>query len=168
LQKINKNKNRQDYKMNSNSTEHQPTAHPRPQSLPRSYGIHVASGAAHSNGIQVTPPSPTLSSRTVAIDKAYELKTYPQAWVALLLLVFLRAGSAVFQYTFAPIPAVTAEYFGVSLSAINWLSNIQGLVYVFLSFFTGWIFEKLGVKKSVLIPIASTWSSKLLITDLFI
>lgn len=99
--------------------------------------------------IQVIPPSPSLSSSTVAVNAPFELKTYPQAWVALFLLVCLRAGSAVFQYTFAPIPSVTADYFNVSISAINWLSNIQGIVYVVLSFFTGWIFEKLGVKKSV-------------------
>ncbi|KAG2177678.1 hypothetical protein INT44_008192 [Umbelopsis vinacea] len=101
--------------------------------------------------INVTPPSPTLSSFTVADNQPYELKTYPQAWIALFLLVCLRAASAVFQYTFAPIPSVTAEYFGVSISFINWLSNVQGIVYVVLSFFTGWIFEKLGVKKSLIL-----------------
>ncbi|KAG2173309.1 hypothetical protein INT43_004683 [Umbelopsis isabellina] len=137
--------------MRPNFDTHQPASRTRPQSLTRSYSIHGTPAAGHSNDIQVTPPSPTLSSCTVAVDTAYELKTYPQAWIALFLLVCLRAGSAVFQYTFAPIPAVTAEYFGVSLSAINWLSNIQGLIYVFLSFFTGWIFEKLGVKKSLIL-----------------
>ncbi|KAH8552699.1 major facilitator superfamily domain-containing protein [Umbelopsis sp. PMI_123] len=102
-----------------------------------------------------------MSSSTVAANQPYELKTYPQAWLALFLLVCLRAASAVFQYTFAPIPSVTAEYFGVSISYINWLSNVQGIVYVVLSFFTGWIFEKLGVKKSRLISFnqkfQSTW-----------
>jgi hypothetical protein len=38
---------------------------------------------------------------------------------------------------------------GVSLTAINWLANVQSIVYVILSFFTGWIFETMGVKKSV-------------------
>lgn len=149
--------------MKPNFDEHQSTPRTRPQTLTRSHSIHGTPAAAHSNETQEAPPSPSLSSCTVALDTAYELKTYPQAWIALFLLVCLRAGSAVFQYTFAPIPAVTAEYFGVSLSAINWLSNIQGLIYVFLSFFTGWIFEKLGVKKSVrnidsLFLIISLWN----------
>lgn len=123
------------------------------QGTTRPHSIHeISTTTSRPNDqqdIQVTPPSPTLSSCTVAVNQQYELKTYPQAWIALFLLVCLRAASAVFQYTFAPIPSVTAEYFGVSISFINWLSNVQGIVYVVLSFFTGWIFERLGVKKSV-------------------
>lgn len=123
------------------------------QGTARPHSIHeistITSRQNDQQDIQVTPPSPTLSSFTIAVNQPYELKTYPQAWIALFLLVCLRAASAVFQYTFAPIPSVTAEYFGVSISFINWLSNVQGIVYVVLSFFTGWIFEKLGVKKSV-------------------
>jgi hypothetical protein len=124
------------------------------QGTARPHSIHEISIKSISqqndlHDINITPPSPTMSSSTVAANQPYELKTYPQAWLALFLLVCLRAASAVFQYTFAPIPLVTAEYFGVSISYINWLSNVQGIVYVVLSFFTGWIFEKLGVKKSV-------------------
>lgn len=79
----------------------------------------------------------------------FELKTYPQAWLALLLLVLLRTAVSVFQFTFSVVPTFTSEYFGVSLSAINWLANVQCIIYVIMSFFTGFIFEKLGVKRSV-------------------
>jgi hypothetical protein len=130
--------------MNVTNSERQRTA--RPHSV---HEMTTTKTVTPLNDIQVTPSSPTLSSFTVADNTAFDLKTYPQAWLALFLLVCLRAASAVFQYTFAPIPSVTAEYFGVSISAINWLSNVQAVIYVALSFFTGWIFEKLGVKKSV-------------------
>lgn len=90
---------------------------------------------------------PTTTSSTVL---PYELKTYPQAWIALLLLVLLRTAVSVFQFTFSVVPTITSQYFDVSLSAINWLANVQCIVYVIISFFTGFIFEKLGVKRSVI------------------
>ena len=76
------------------------------------------------------------------------LKTYPQAWIVLLFLVMLRTAVSVFQFTFSVVPNLTADYFSVSLTGVNWLANVQCLVYVVLSFFTGWLFEKLGVKRS--------------------
>lgn len=90
------------------------------------------------------------SGRTTVVDPlSFPLRTYPQAWFALLLLVILRTAISVFQFTFSVVPSLTAELFNVSLSAVNWLANIQGLMYVIVSFFTGWIFQRLGVKKSV-------------------
>jgi lysylphosphatidylglycerol synthetase-like protein (DUF2156 family) len=83
----------------------------------------------------------------------YELRTYPQAWIALLLLVLLRTAVSVFQFTFSVVPNITSQYFNVSLSAVNWLANVQCIVYVIMSFFTGFIFEKLGVKQSVIYSI---------------
>lgn len=78
------------------------------------------------------------------------LKTYPRAWVALFLLVLLRTAVSVFQFTFSVVPSLTSAYFNVSLSAVNWLANIQCIIYVLVSFFTGFVFEKLGVKRSVI------------------
>lgn len=79
----------------------------------------------------------------------FVLKTYPQAWIALLLLVLLRTAVSVFQFTFSVVPGATSQYFNVTLSAINWLANVQCIIYVIMSFFTGFIFEYLGVKRSV-------------------
>ncbi|CEJ02915.1 hypothetical protein CU097_010173 [Rhizopus azygosporus] len=79
-----------------------------------------------------------------------EFRTYPQAWVSLFLLVLVRTAVSVFQYTFSVIPDSTRKFYHISLSAVNWLANIQCIIYVFLSFFTGWIFEKLGVKRSII------------------
>lgn len=90
------------------------------------------------------------SLRSTVVDPfSFQLKTYPQAWIALLFLVFLRTAISVFQFTFSVVPSLTGEMFNVSLTAVNWLANIQGVMYVVMSFFTGFIFQKLGVKKSV-------------------
>lgn len=98
--------------------------------------------------------SPTTGKTIIDIPSPtkippFKLKTYPQAWFALLLLVLLRTAVSVFQFTFSVVPTFTSEYFGVTLSAVNWLANIQCIIYVIMSFFTGFIFEKLGVKRSV-------------------
>lgn len=97
-------------------------------------------------------PSKTVVEITPAnIPPPLVLKTYPRAWVALFLLVLLRTAVSVFQYTFSVVPSITSAYFNVSLSAVNWLANIQCIIYVLMSFFTGFIFEKLGVKRSVIL-----------------
>ncbi|ORX61325.1 hypothetical protein DM01DRAFT_1395062 [Hesseltinella vesiculosa] len=77
-------------------------------------------------------------------------RTYPQAWIALIILIVLRTATSVFQFTFSTVPSLTGEVFGVNLTAITWLANIQGLVYVIMSVFTGWIYEQIGVKRSLL------------------
>ncbi|KAL0144433.1 major facilitator superfamily domain-containing protein [Mucor lusitanicus] len=92
------------------------------------------------------------SGRTTVVDPfVFPLKTYPQAWIALLFLVILRTAISVFQFTFSVVPTLTGEMFNVSLTAVNWLANVQGVMYVFMSFFTGWIFQRLGVKRSLIL-----------------
>ncbi|KAI8088646.1 uncharacterized protein BX664DRAFT_249017, partial [Halteromyces radiatus] len=76
------------------------------------------------------------------------VKTYPMAWVALFFLVVLRAAVSIYNNTFSPIPTVTAQYLNVDLTSINWLFNIQAVIFIIVSFFTSWLFETLGVKKS--------------------
>ncbi|KAL0096732.1 major facilitator superfamily domain-containing protein [Phycomyces blakesleeanus] len=88
---------------------------------------------------------------SIAPECIFALKTYPQAWVALSCLVFLRIAIALFQYTYCIVPTLTSEFFDVSLSAVNWLANVQCIVYVIASFCTGLIFEKLGIKRSIVL-----------------
>jgi hypothetical protein len=78
-----------------------------------------------------------------------EYKTYPVAWVLLFFMVILRSAIAIYNNTFSPIPTVTAEFLGISLSKINWLYNVMGLAYVTTSFFTSWLYQKAGIKWSV-------------------
>jgi hypothetical protein len=78
-----------------------------------------------------------------------KLKTYPIAWVLLFLIVVLRAAIAIFGNTFSPIPSVTAEFMGISLSSINWIYNVMAICYIIASFFTSWLYQTIGVKWSV-------------------
>lgn len=108
--------------------------------------IDQSPSTLYSDDTCVSTPSET---QTMIEQSIYQPRTYPVAWLVLFLLVCLRSAVSIYQTTFSPIPAVTAEYMGVSLTAINWLANVQSIVYVILSCFTGWIFETMGVKKSV-------------------
>ncbi|CAO3699828.1 unnamed protein product [Rhizopus stolonifer] len=90
------------------------------------------------------------SGHTITNNDVYqELKTYPIAWFVLSLVVLLRTAVAIFCSTFSPIPKVIAEFLGVSLSEINWLFNIMGIIYILVSFGTSWLYETLGVKWSL-------------------
>ncbi|OAD76428.1 hypothetical protein PHYBLDRAFT_143401 [Phycomyces blakesleeanus NRRL 1555(-)] len=91
------------------------------------------------------------SGATMVEESNVILKTYPQAWLALFILVLLRVSVSVFQYTYSVVPGLTAEYFNVGLTAINWLANVQGVVYVIMSLFTGWMFEHFGVKRTLML-----------------
>lgn len=84
-----------------------------------------------------------------------ELKTYPIAWVILFFVVLLRASVAIFGNTFSPIPTVTADYMGISLSSINWIYNTMSICYIVASFFTSYLYQLIGVKWSVSIIINS-------------
>ncbi|KAI7854900.1 major facilitator superfamily domain-containing protein [Circinella umbellata] len=78
-------------------------------------------------------------------------RTHPLAWIALFFLVVLRSSVSIFQNTFSPIPNLVANYLNVNLTGVNWLFNIQAIVYIILSFITGWMFERLGTKISLII-----------------
>ncbi|KAI7876656.1 major facilitator superfamily domain-containing protein [Mucor mucedo] len=80
-----------------------------------------------------------------------ELKTYPIAWVLLFSIVVLRAATAIFGNTFSPIPSVTAEFMGISLSSINWIYNVMSICYIVASFFTSWLYLVIGVKWSLVL-----------------
>ncbi|KAI8360001.1 major facilitator superfamily domain-containing protein [Blakeslea trispora] len=92
----------------------------------------------------------TESSDDSLSIQSKEYKTYPQAWYALFLLVLIRTAISVFQYTYSAIPTLTSHYFGITLTSVNWLASVQCIVYVIMSCFTGYLFEKLGVQLSII------------------
>ncbi|KAI9321387.1 major facilitator superfamily domain-containing protein [Dichotomocladium elegans] len=94
---------------------------------------------------------PSKGENCAAAGGNDHLRTHPLAWVALFFLVVLRAGVSIFQNTFSPIPKLVAEYLGVSLSNVNWLFNIQAVVYIVISFITGWLYERIGTKRSLIL-----------------
>ncbi|KAI9022921.1 major facilitator superfamily domain-containing protein [Phycomyces nitens] len=122
------------------------------KSFPRSLSEPINQSAYTSTALLNGPPvEQPVVVVVVGAEPVFGLRTYPQAWVALACLVFLRVAIALFQYTYCIVPSLISEFFGVSLTAVNWLANVQCIVYVFVSFFTGLLFEKLGLKRSIIL-----------------
>lgn len=90
-----------------------------------------------------------LEKNTTRYTTTPDLKTYPVAWLLLFFIVCLRAAVSIFGNTFSPIPQVTADFMGISLSSINWLYNIMSICYIVASFFTSYLYKKIGIKWSV-------------------
>ncbi|ORE18807.1 MFS general substrate transporter [Rhizopus microsporus] len=88
-------------------------------------------------------------SQELQDDSSTELKTYPVAWLVLCFVVLFRTAVAIFGSTFSPIPLVIAGYLNISLSGVNWLYNIMGITYIIVSCFTSWMYERIGVKRSL-------------------
>ncbi|CEG71411.1 hypothetical protein RMATCC62417_07151 [Rhizopus microsporus] len=88
-------------------------------------------------------------SQKLQDNPSIELKTYPVAWLVLCLVVLFRTAVAIFGSTFSPIPLVIAGYLNISLSGVNWLYNIMGITYIIVSCFTSWMYERIGVKRSL-------------------
>ncbi|CAO0792691.1 unnamed protein product [Mucor circinelloides] len=107
--------------------------------------------AATSSKAEADPNQYTtiIDSTTTATSALPELRTYPIAWVLLFFIVLIRAAVAIFGNTFSPIPSVTADFMGISLSSINWLYNTMAICYIVASFFTSYLYKKIGVKWSL-------------------
>lgn len=116
--------------------------------------IHTICNQDNGVNTEKDPESSYLPHQT-----APELKTYPVAWLLLFFIVCLRAAVSIFCNTFSPIPQVTADFMGISLSNINWLYNIMSICYIVASFFTSYLYNKIGVKWAVstrIIPVVQS------------
>lgn len=120
-------------------------------SLPDHDTMHKAttSGKAEVDPNHYTTIIDSSTETTAASSALPELKTYPIAWVLLFFIVLIRAAVAIFANTFSPIPSVTADFMGISLSSINWLYNTMAICYIVASFFTSYLYKLIGVKWSV-------------------
>ncbi|CAO3611532.1 unnamed protein product [Mucor fragilis] len=102
-------------------------------SLPDHDTMHKAttSGKAEVDPNHYTTIIDSSTETTAASSALPELKTYPIAWVLF------------------PIPSVTADFMGISLSSINWLYNTMAICYIVASFFTSYLYKLIGVKWSL-------------------
>ncbi|KAI8139805.1 major facilitator superfamily domain-containing protein [Fennellomyces sp. T-0311] len=108
--------------------------------------LHDGDEYLHSDDDDASSNDPSINTRD-----GPELRTYPRAWLVLFALILLRAAAALFQFTFSVVPNQTSQFYSIDLTVVNWLATIQTLVYIIFSFFTGWIYERFGVKKSLIL-----------------
>ncbi|XP_073676727.1 solute carrier family 49 member A3 [Garra rufa] len=81
---------------------------------------------------------------------AVEFKVYKRRWFILFVLCLLNGSNAMAWLTFAPVADQTAQYLGVSLNLVNWLSLVYVVVAIFFSLVTTWVLDTLGLRFSLI------------------
>nr|XP_029518038.1 solute carrier family 49 member A3-like isoform X1 [Oncorhynchus nerka] len=84
-------------------------------------------------------PNPILEKRIV-------FKVYKRRWFILFVLCLLNCSNSMLWLTFAPVADQSAQFMGVTLDQINWLSIIYMVVAIPLSFGTTWMLDTLGLR----------------------
>lgn len=79
-----------------------------------------------------------------------ENKTSYLAWIELACIVLLNMSVNLRWLTFSPVASISASYMNVTISSITWLSNCATLIYIAIGGFTGWVFERYGMKTCVI------------------
>ncbi|KAI8981419.1 major facilitator superfamily domain-containing protein [Pilobolus umbonatus] len=77
------------------------------------------------------------------------------AWIELIFVILLNMSINLRWLTFSPVANLSSEYLNVSKSAITWLANCATVIFFALSFCTGWIFERYGIKTCFLLAAAT-------------
>lgn len=79
-----------------------------------------------------------------------QYRTYPIRFYGLTLIGLLNIASSMSWLSVAPVPEYAASFFGgVSLTTINWFSNVFMLAYIFAGPASGFIYDHYSVKVGV-------------------
>jgi MFS family permease len=78
-----------------------------------------------------------------------EYRTYTIRYYGLFMLVLLNITTALNWTIFAPAPQFAADYFGTSLSTINWFANVYLLCYLVSTPLSSLAFDRYNLKLGV-------------------
>ncbi|KAI8075000.1 major facilitator superfamily domain-containing protein [Gongronella butleri] len=90
-------------------------------------------------------------------DHAHEVSdgngehTSRTAWIVLLVTISVNSSCALMWMTGSSIPTAGSIYFGVDLTALNWLSNAAAILNSLMSIPAAWCYERLGLKMSLIL-----------------
>ncbi|KAK6298995.1 hypothetical protein J4Q44_G00305050 [Coregonus suidteri] len=80
------------------------------------------------------------------LEKLLVFKVYKRRWFILFVLCLLNCSNSMLWLTFAPVADQSAQFMGITLDQINWLSIIYMVVAIPLSFGTTWMLDTLGLR----------------------
>lgn len=81
----------------------------------------------------------------------HEEKTSLAAWAQTAVCVIINSCCAIMWMTASSVPSVMSEWMGTSLTQLNWLSNASAICNTLFSLPTAWVYEKYGIKTSIII-----------------
>lgn len=96
----------------------------------------------------------TTAASTTDVEQlstAVVYKLYKRRWFGILTLVLFNVISGMNGQFFGPITTSVHEEWNISLTRINWTSNIVNLAYLPATFLTVYITKRVGIKKTILL-----------------
>ena len=85
------------------------------------------------------------------LSEKQDLQTYKRRFIGLGLLVILNIIHAWASMQFNIVSPISAEYFGVSVQAIDWFSTASALIYLPIAPFVIWVLNKGGPKLGIIV-----------------
>lgn len=83
-------------------------------------------------------------------EQQQQYRVYPVRFYGLTLIALLNIGSSLSWLCVAPIPEYAQTFFnGTSLTAINWLSNMFMLVFIFIGPLSSFVYDRHSIKMGV-------------------
>lgn len=82
-------------------------------------------------------------------EMSFIFKTYKVRFFGLTVIALSNIVSSLNWLSVAPVPDAAKEYLGISLSEINWFSNVFMLVYLFAGPLSSWVYEHWSIKMGV-------------------
>ncbi|KAL1918045.1 uncharacterized protein VTP21DRAFT_3311 [Calcarisporiella thermophila] len=103
--------------------------------------------------LTLTEPATTLAASRPGGEQEQSAGkgTRFQAWFGLVMIVMLTSVGGMNWLTFAVVSTKSTEFLQVSFTAVNWLSNASSIVYVIMSLFTGWYYDRFGIKSALVL-----------------
>ncbi|KAG9299470.1 hypothetical protein G9A89_009423 [Geosiphon pyriformis] len=100
----------------------------------------------------ISPSASPLQIREITWSTTQPpFRVYFERWYGLAVIALLNMSIILCCFSFAPIANTSADYFDVSLMAINILATEYMLVYIIIPPFSNSILNKYGVKQALLI-----------------
>ncbi|KAI8093974.1 major facilitator superfamily domain-containing protein [Thamnidium elegans] len=84
-------------------------------------------------------------------EMSFIFKTYKIRFFGLTVIALSNIVSSMNWLSVAPVPDSSKEFLGISLTEINWFSNVFMLVYLFAGPLSSWSYDRFGIKLGLVI-----------------
>ncbi|KAJ1219217.1 hypothetical protein NDU88_006786 [Pleurodeles waltl] len=92
------------------------------------------------------------------LQKLVEYKTYRMRWYVLGVICLLNCSNAMLWLSFAPVADITAQFYGISMDQVNWLSQVYLVIAIPFGICTMWVLDIMGLRTAVIL---SAWLNML-------
>ncbi|XP_003383915.1 PREDICTED: major facilitator superfamily domain-containing protein 7-a-like [Amphimedon queenslandica] len=80
-----------------------------------------------------------------------QYKLYPIRYLMLVALMVLNLSNGIMWLSYSPVPSLTASYYGVGLSEVDWFSNSYFIASLIVGFFSIFVLDVFGLRTAVII-----------------